>query len=115
MRNGRLTELPTLYNTVTGDTMTRDSQPFSSAAPRTGEYASVAGWYVNNEPITVRGQRDLRYGGQRVLAISEIERAGEYGGVPLFIEAGDTTSVPVLYLPTRPGCEFEPFVPTAVQ
>jgi hypothetical protein len=113
VRNGQLTELPALYNTVTGDTMTRDSLPFSSVAPLTGEYASVAGWYVNDEPLVFRGRPYVRYGLPRVLGINEVERAGEYDGVPVFIEARDTAAVPVLYLPSRPGCEFQPFLPAS--
>jgi hypothetical protein len=115
VENGALRLVRVRYNTASGDTSTMDDLPFSSVHRLTAEYASVAGWYVNNEPIPFRGHRYLKYGLPRVLGINEIERAGEWDGVPIFIEAGDTASVPVLYLPTRPGCEFHPFLPMAIK
>lgn len=115
VRDGNLQDLSAAWDSRRGVMLTRDSLPITEIAPLTGEYASVAGWYVNNEAIIFRGMRYIRYGLPRVLAIDEIERAGEYGGVPIFIEAGDTTSVPILYLPSRPGCEFAPFTPLATK
>ncbi|HEX6037344.1 hypothetical protein [Longimicrobium sp.] len=112
VRNGGLVEIPARYNTATGDTMTMDSLPFSSAAPTTGEYASVAGWYVNGEPIRFRDRRYTKHGLGRVLAISEVQPAGTFRGVPVFAEAGDTTAAPrVIYVPVRTGCEFQPYAP----
>lgn len=115
VRNGNLQDLPAAWDSRRGVMLTRDSLPITEIAPLTGEYASVTGWYVNNEPILFRGYRYIRYGLPRVLGTNEIERAGEYDGVPIFVEAGDTTSVPTLYLPSRPGCEFAPFTPLATK
>jgi hypothetical protein len=115
VRDGRLTELPAAWHIQRGVMMTRDSLPITEIAPLTGEYASVAGWYVNDEPLVFRSRPYIKYGLPRVLGISEVERAGEYDGVPVFIEARDTTSVPVLYLPVRPGCEFHPYMPVATR
>jgi hypothetical protein len=110
VRNGQLLEVPAKYNPSTGDTLTEDDRPFSSIAPLTGEYASVAGWFVNNEPIRFRGRRYVRSSRARVLGINEITRVGEYQRVGVYMEAGDTLPVPqVVYLPTRPGCEFQPY------
>ena len=50
VRNGRLEEIPIRFNSRTGDTLTVDSLPISQVMPLTGEYASVAGWFVENEP-----------------------------------------------------------------
>jgi hypothetical protein len=112
VQNGRLREVPVRYNTRPGDTLTVDGLPFSSLAPLTGEYASVAGWYVNREPIMVRGRPFARYGLPRVLGINEVTKVGEYRDVGLYAEAQDTASAArVVYLPTRPGCEFQPYMP----
>lgn len=110
VRQGRLLEVPATYNPATGDTLTEDGLPFSSVAPLTGEYASVAGWFVNREPIRFRGGRYGRSGRARVLGMDEVFKVGEYQRVGVYAETGDTAAVPrYLYLPTRPGCEFQPY------
>lgn len=38
-----------------------------------------------------------------------MRRAGEFRGMPLFAEAGDTGIPAVLYVMVRPGCEFHPY------
>lgn len=110
VQNGELRDIPIAYNIATRDTMTRDSLPITQVAPLTGEYASVAGWYVNGGPIRFRGRRYTQSGQPRVLGIPEVQPAGAFEGVPVFAEAGDTASAPgFVYLPFRPGCEFQPY------
>lgn len=111
VRNGQLREIRIVYDVARGDTMTADSLPISQIAPLTGEYAGVAEWYVNRERIRFRGRRYAQYGLPRILDVREVSRVGAHGRVPVFAEAGDTTTHPVLYLPTRPGCEFQPYAP----
>lgn len=111
LRDGALRMVPARYDSRSGDTTTLEGLPFSSAWPLTGEYAVVAGWYVDREPITFRARRYTMHGAPRVLGINEIARAGEHRGVPVFVEAGDTGAAPAtIYLPHRPGCEFQPYV-----
>lgn len=98
-----------VWNPVTGDTLTIDSLPITQIAPLTGEYASVAGWYVNNETITIRGRQFRRYAAPRVLGVNEVLKMGEYRGVGVYAEGADTAAG-VVYLPSRPGCEFQPYV-----
>lgn len=114
LRDGQLREVPARFNAVTRDTFTADGLPFSTIAPLTGEYASVAGWFVNDEPITFSGRRYRRYGHPRVLGIMQVMKAGAYRGVPVFVEMGIAPdSAEALYLPYRPGCEFQPYMPAA--
>lgn len=111
VERGVLREVPAMYNTRRGEMMTKDSLPITTLAPLTGEYASVAGWYVNDEPIAIRGRPFRRYGVARVLGINEIVKVGEYRGVGFYAEPGDTALASgVVYLPFRPGCEFQPYV-----
>ncbi len=78
--------------------------------PATGPgYATSAAWFIDNEPITFHGRRYVKYGVPRVLAINEVSRAGEYRGVSAFWET-ETMSELVIYVPVRPGCEFQPYV-----
>lgn len=114
VRDGRLQEIPIRYNSRTADTLTVDSLPISQVAPLTGDYASVAGWYVENESVIFRGNRYVKYGLPRVLGINEVTKVGEYQHVGVYAEAGDTASVAsVFYMPSRPGCEFQPYVADA--
>ncbi|MBW3571943.1 MAG: hypothetical protein KY467_12640, partial [Gemmatimonadetes bacterium] len=77
--------------------------------PATVGYAAGATWYINNEPIMVNGRRYVRYGLPRVLGVNEVTRTAEYQGVPVFVEAGAQGTPEVLYIPVRPGCEFQPY------
>ena len=109
LHRGRLLEVRALYHLV-GDTITMDSLPFSHVYPLTGEYASVAGWYVNREPIRFRGRPYTRYGYPRVVGVNELWRMGEYRGVGVYVEALELGSAPrVIYVPVNRGCEFQPY------
>jgi hypothetical protein len=108
VQNGALTTVTAQYNRTTGDT-TVNGQRFSVAYPATTGYAASATWYINNEPITVNGRRYVKYGLPRVLGVNEVTRVADYMGVPVFAEAGATGATEVLYIPVRPGCEFQPY------
>jgi hypothetical protein len=51
----------------------------------------------------------VKYGLPRVLGVNEVTRMGDYMGVPVFAETGATGATEVIYLPVRPGCEFQPY------
>jgi hypothetical protein len=101
-------EVRAVYNIATGQMMTSD---ITTLAPLTGEYASVAGWYVNDEPITIRGNAFRRSARPRILDVREVAKVDEFGGVGVYAAAADTSSASwLVYLPTRPGCEFQPYM-----
>ena len=104
VENGALREITAMYNTQTGDTTVNGQR-----IPATMGYAAGATWYINNEPITVNDRRYVRYGLPRVLGVNEVTRAGEFQGVSVFAEAGAQGTPEVLYIPVRPGCEFQPY------
>jgi hypothetical protein len=103
VENGMLREATAMYNTQTGDTT------WTGGTPSMSGYAAGAPWFINNEAITVMNRRYVRYGLPRVLGVNEVTRGGEYQGVPLFVEAGAMGTPEVLYVPVRPGCEFQPY------
>jgi hypothetical protein len=107
IQDGNLTEVTARYNQTTGDT-TYNGGPFSAAFPATTGYAANATWYINNEPITFNNRRYVKYGLPRVLGVTEVSRAGEFRGVGVFSEGGNMNSE-VIYVPVRPGCEFQPY------
>jgi hypothetical protein len=104
VEGGMLREVTAMYNTQTGDTTVNGQR-----IPATTGYAAGATWYINNEPITVNGRRYVRYGLPRVLGVNEVTRSADYMGVPVFAEAGARGTPEVLYVPVRPGCEFQPY------
>lgn len=108
VESGALREVTATYNTATGDT-TVNGRPFASAYPATSGYAAGTTWFINNEPVTVMGRRYVKYGLPRVLGVGEVARMGDVMGVPVFAEAGATGATEVIYLPVRPGCEFQPY------
>ncbi|HST61729.1 MAG TPA: hypothetical protein VLK84_23720 [Longimicrobium sp.] len=108
VENGALRNAYAEYDTRSGDTLV-NGRPFSEVYPATTGYAAGAPWYIDNEPITVNGRRFVKYGLPRILGVTEVTRTADYMGVPVFAEAGATTATEVVYVPVRPGCEFQPY------
>jgi hypothetical protein len=106
--NGQLREVQAQYNVTRGDT-TVNGTPFSSAFPATSGYAAGATWYINSDAITIGNQRYVKFGLPRVVGVSDVTRIGEYQGVGVFAEPGATRTPDIIYIPVRPGCEFQPY------
>lgn len=106
----RLTEVRAMMNPATGDTMI-DNRPFAAAHPASSPtYASGATWYVNDDVVTLGGQEYVRFGVARVVTPpSQLTSVGEFQGTPLFAQTGAAAPQDVLYVPLRPGCEFQPY------
>jgi hypothetical protein len=101
------------YNQATGDTTllaNGKKKFFREVYPAAGrEYAANASWYINNDAITIRTKKFVKYGLPRVLGTTDVVRAAEYKGVGVYVETG-TKGVPdVIYIPARSGCEFQPY------
>ena len=107
VQDGNLTTVSAQYNPTAGDT-TVNGQPFATAHPTGAQYAANATWFINNEPVTFQNRRFVKYGLPRVLGVNEVTRVGEFQGVSLFAETGQTRP-DVVYVPVRPGCEFQPY------
>lgn len=109
IEDGMLREVRADYDAVTGDT-TLAGRPFSGVhRTTTPPYAAGAAWYINNGTFTYQGSRYVKYGLPRVLGVTEISRVGNADGIPIFAEAGGSAPYGVLYVPVRPGCEFQPY------
>ena len=82
-----------------------DQAPYPTGASRA--------WYRDSDPITFEGRRYVKYGLPRVLALDEVEFAGEHDG--LAVVTGGTLpgqSAPTLFVLTGPAsCEFQPYWP----
>ena len=110
LSNGRLEAVPVLINTVTLDTTYR-GRPFSAAFPVDSTYAGAARWYLDAEPVFVAEGRYMKYGAPRILGTTDVVPAATFRGVTVFAEAGTDLRRPeVIYVPTRHGCEFQPYL-----
>lgn len=73
-------------------------------------YAGSEGWLTRGDPITVRGSRYVRTGGERRVGADLLTRSGEHQGILLFSGRDDSDPVDALYIPTAPGCIFQAYV-----
>jgi hypothetical protein len=109
VQNGALSSVTAQYNPASGDT-TYNGQPIGTAFPATEGYAGGATWYINSEPVTFNGRRYVKYGLPRVLGTTEVTSVGTNQGVSVFAEPSANAQRPdVIYVPVRPGCEFQPY------
>lgn len=108
MDDGRLREVQVTYNSLTGET-TYEGRPFTEISRDTATYAAEKLWYINNEPVTWETRRFIKYGMPRPLAAAELRPIGRYDGVALFTEAAHPGAPEIVFVPTRPGCEFQSY------
>ncbi len=109
VRDGQLAEVDAVYDPERADTLV-DGRPLAMAYPADAlPYAAGAQWYINHEPLVMGSQRAVKYGLPRRLPARELRPAGQFRGVPVFVEAGITGRPTVYYVPVRPGCEFQPY------
>lgn len=108
VRNGELEVVPLEYNTRNSDS-TYQGAPLAQAFPLDSTYAEAAEWFATNEPIRMDGRVFVRYGDPRVLGVQELTPVGAYRGVRVFADAGGHLPPERVYLPVRPGCQFQPY------
>jgi hypothetical protein len=109
LRDGAIANVEVSIDPQTGDTLL-DGRPFAEAHPAgSPPYAAASPWYINHQPVRFRGRMLMKYGLPRILAPEEVQRAGEFRGMPLFAEAGVSGIPEVVYVMVRPGCMFHPY------
>ena len=109
VEGGRLRLIDAEIDSLTGDTLV-GGQPFASVHPtRTPPYAAMAEWFVRPRAVPFGRHHYIPYAIPRVIAADLLQPVGEYAGVPLFAEAG-AGEPEILYIPVRPGCEFQQYV-----
>jgi hypothetical protein len=113
VQNGELAQVDAVYDPERADTLIGGQPVAMVHASDALPYAAGTPWFINHEALEVRGRRFSKYGLPRALAPQQLQRMGEFRGVPLFVEAGQTQP-DVYYVPVRPGCEFQPYQNTAV-
>jgi hypothetical protein len=108
-----LTDVDAVYMPSTGDTLVvvqGQRRPFAQVYPATAPtYAAGATWFINNDAVMFNNREFVRYGVPRVISPAELQRVGDYRGVGLWAQTGATTPYDVVYVPIRPGCEFQAY------
>lgn len=66
-------------------------------------------WFVNNEPITVRGRDYVKYGLPRVLGLDEVTWFAEHDRLAVAAEPGATQPEVVYVLVEPANCGFQPY------
>lgn len=111
---GVLKKIEIDYNSVDGERtimVNGVKKKFHDVYPPEGkEYAAKNKWYINNDPVSFKGKKFIKYGLPRILATDEIIRAGDIGNVGIYTEASVVVEeAEVIYIPVRAGCEFQPY------
>ena len=112
LQGGELQTVSATYRPASGDTVAMRGgreRAFADAYPVGREYAARTGWFMNNRPVSFMDRSYVRVGLTRIIPSEELIRIGEYQGIPLFGEARTGAPPDVLYVPVRPGCEFQPY------
>jgi len=111
VQNGQLQTITATFRPATNDTLV-NGQAFSTVHPATApNYAVGANWYVQQQEIMFNQRNWVPFGVTRIIQPPNLQRVGEYQGTPVFAEAGRTAPYEVVYIPVRPGCEFQPYQP----
>lgn len=114
VENGALANVTATYLPASEDTLVSVNgvrRPFAEAYPATApHYAAGATWFINSGDVRLEDREYVRFGVPRLITgTTQLQRVGEFEGVPMFAETGASAPYSVLYVPTRPGCEFQPF------
>lgn len=119
VQNGQLQNITALFRPATNDTVV-GSQSFSQAHPTTApNYGAGAPWFIQADTMAFSGSTWVKFGVMRVVQPQQLQRVGDNNGTPIFAEAGRTPAAApaapydVVYVPVRPGCEFQPYQPRA--
>lgn len=70
-------------------------------------YAAGKRWFIDNEPFRFNDRGFVKYGLPLVVELGKLKRVGRYRGVGLYTEVEEGDDPLVLYVPVRPGCEFQ--------
>jgi hypothetical protein len=68
-----------------------------------GNYAAGAGWFTNDEELTLDRERFQKSGGEIGLDCADIMIVGEFNGVNVFADRNADQPYDMVYVPVRPG------------
>lgn len=110
VRGTYLVEVEFEYDARSGDTLIA-RVPISELYPAgSPPYVRGVEWFIQQEPLVFRNRRFVPYAPPRVIPPEFLEHVGEYRGFPIFSEKGTGEYAEDIYVPVRPGCEFQQYV-----
>ncbi|CAN5850904.1 hypothetical protein BH23GEM6_BH23GEM6_25050 [soil metagenome] len=117
IQDGQIRNMTATFNPATNDTMVAGQRFRDAHAATAPTYAAGVNWYVTTDQMRFNNRDYVRFGVSRLITTpAQLTRVGEFQGTPIFAEAGATAPYQVLYVPLRPGCEFQPYqLRTAIQ
>lgn len=125
----QLQNVDALFLPETNDTVVvvaGEQVPFSEAYPTDDTYAAGQDWFVQDDEIEFMDQTYVKFGLTRIIGVDELERIGDYEGVNVYSDSDpsmdmdmdmddDDDAPDVIYIPTQPGCEFQPYQPDVIE
>lgn len=109
VQNGQLQTVSASFRPTTSDTVI-GGRAFAQAHPTTTpNYAGGAAWFIQQDTMVFNERTWVKFGVIRVVQPPQVQRVGENMGTPVFAEAGRQAPYEVIYVPVRPGCEFQPY------
>lgn len=90
-----------------GDTLV-DGRPLRAVHPDTAGTATGKAW-LSGGTVRLGGTDYVTFGLPRVLQPGDAVRVGAWDGVDLYAAPDAGATPDVVYVPVRPGCEFQPF------
>jgi hypothetical protein len=81
--------------------------------PTPEAYLTNEPWYVNNQAITFRGHRYVKYGGLRSRGTEQLVRVGHVGRIAVYTTPGQPGDPEWIFFPAGPGLyqTYEGFIP----
>lgn len=109
VQNGQLQAVAASFRPAMNDTVI-GGRAFAQAHPATApDYAVGASWFIQQDRVDFVDGTWVKFGVTRVIQPSQLQRVGEMMGTPLFADVGRQAPYDVVYVPVRPGCEFQPY------
>lgn len=106
---GGLTTVEAMYMPNARDTVVA-GQKFATRYPGTAPtYAAPAPWFTGSDSTLYNGAPYVKFGVTRVVQPDQLLRAGDINGTSVFVGRGESQPYQILYVPVRPGCEFQPY------
>ncbi len=106
---GEIQTVEATFRPQQGDTLIQ-GRPFREVhSPDQPQYAAGQTWFIQDQEIRVRNQAYVKFGVPRIIQPGELTRFDMFQTVPVFVAPGAPTPPDVIYVPVRPGCEFQPY------
>ena len=111
IQNGQLQNINATFRVATNDTVI-GTQAFAQAHPATApNYAAGANWFIQADSMSFNDRTWTKFGLTRQIPATQLTRVGDVQGTSVFVQTGEQAPYGTVFVPVRPGCEFQPYQP----